>query len=111
MNSIEYLKARKKSLKMTNRDIASNAGLPLSTVEQIMCGKVKSPRLDTLQAIEKALGLETQEEQWSDMKKVGITADEEEMLDLFREIGEKYGAEAQARATELLRLAFQENNK
>ena len=48
---------RKKSLKLTNKDIASLSNVPLSTIEQIMCGKIKSPRLDTVEAIERALGI------------------------------------------------------
>lgn len=50
-------KNKKKELKLTNQDIANNAQLPLRTVEQIMCGKVKNPRIDTVEAIEKVLGL------------------------------------------------------
>lgn len=51
-------KNKKKELKLTNQDIANNAQLPLRTVEQIMCGKVKNPRIDTVEAIERALGLD-----------------------------------------------------
>lgn len=54
---LELWKTRKKELRLTNKAIAESANLPLRTVEQIMCGAVKSPRLDTVEAIEKALGL------------------------------------------------------
>lgn len=49
---------KKKELGMTNKQIAELAKLPLRTVEQVMCGTVASPRLDTVQAIEHALGLD-----------------------------------------------------
>ena len=59
MEKLELWRNRKKLLKMTNKKIAEAAHLPLRTVEQIMCGTVKTPRLDTVEAIEKALGLYT----------------------------------------------------
>lgn len=62
-------RATKKSLNFTNQDIATKAQLPLRTVEQIMCGKVKAPRLDTVEAIEEALGLGTPPLQWTEEDK------------------------------------------
>lgn len=58
MEHLQKWRERKKQLGLTNQDIANLSGLPLRTVEQIMCGKVKHPRLDTVRAIEKALGLD-----------------------------------------------------
>lgn len=57
MNKLELWRKRKKELKYTNFKIAYEAELPIRTVEQIMCGRVKTPRLDTVQAIDKALGI------------------------------------------------------
>ena len=57
MDTLQTWKQQKKALKYTNKDIAEKAKLPLRTVEQIMCGKVKNPRLDTVEAINSALGL------------------------------------------------------
>ena len=57
MATLTQWKEQKKSLKLTNQEIANAANLPLRTVEQVMCGKVKNPRNDTVQAIERALGL------------------------------------------------------
>lgn len=57
MATLEQWKKAKANLKLTNQAIAENANLPLRTVEQVMCGKVKNPRNDTVQAIERALGL------------------------------------------------------
>ncbi len=51
----------KKQKKMTIADIAIKAGLPKGTVQNIFAGYVPSPRLDTVQAIERALGLSEQE--------------------------------------------------
>lgn len=57
MDKLELWRSRKKELGLTNKQIAEKANLPLRTVEQIMCGTVKSPRLDSVQAIERALGI------------------------------------------------------
>ena len=55
---IEYLKKLKKEKKMTLQEIADLSGIPKRTVDDIFSGKTKNPRIDTLQAIEKALGIE-----------------------------------------------------
>lgn len=57
VNKLDIWRARKKELGLKNKEIAEKANLPLRTVEQVMCGTVKSPRLDTVEAIERALGL------------------------------------------------------
>ncbi len=56
---IEYLKTRKKQIRMTFDEIAELSGLPKSTVTNVFMGTTKHPRIDTLQAIERALGIET----------------------------------------------------
>ena len=50
-------KEAKKRNKLTIADIAEKAGLPKGTVQNIFAGYVPSPRLDTVQSIERALGL------------------------------------------------------
>lgn len=91
---------RKKQLGLTNKQISEKTKLPLSTVEQVMCGKVKNPRLDTVQAIERALGISdgwTKEERAAgvvDKMSVPISADEDEIITLLREVEETKGAAA-----------------
>lgn len=57
MDLTKWIEAKKKK-KMTIADIADKAGLPKGTVQNIFAGYVPSPRLDTVQAIEHALGLD-----------------------------------------------------
>ena len=45
---INELQQLKKEFKLTYSDIASMAGLPLSTVQKVLGGKIKSPRPATL---------------------------------------------------------------
>lgn len=79
MEKLELWRNRKKTLKLTNKQIAEAAHLPLRTVEQIMCGTVKSPRLDTVEAIEKALGLYTSPK----IEKDPVIQDEVELQDYY----------------------------
>ena len=58
MVDIETLKAIKKQKKLTLQDIADRSGIPKRTVDDIFSGKTKHPRIDTMQAIERALGIE-----------------------------------------------------
>ena len=55
---LELWKQRKKELKLTIAEISEKANLPKGTVQNIFCGYIPNPRTDTVQAIEKALGLD-----------------------------------------------------
>lgn len=61
MVDIETLKAIKKQKKLTLQEIADRSGIPKRTLEDVFRGYTKNPRLDTLQAIEKALGISQEE--------------------------------------------------
>ena len=86
---------------MTYEDLAKKTGLSLGCIKRIMAGIARYPRIDTIEAIENALGISsdiTPEEYASGMretKKMSITPIEEDMLDVFRKIGEKDGEEMQ----------------
>ena len=57
---ISILKKRKKELKMTLDEISEKSGIPKRTLEDIFRGKTQNPRIDTMQAIERALGLDNE---------------------------------------------------
>lgn len=50
-------RSAKKEQHLTIAEIAKRAGLPKGTVQNIFCGYVPNPRTDTVEAIERALGL------------------------------------------------------
>ncbi len=52
---IIVLQNKKKELKLSYEAIANKAGIPLSTVQKVLGGKIKNPRVDTLDALERAL--------------------------------------------------------
>lgn len=53
----EQVNEERKKQKMSVVELAEKANLPKGTVEKILFGIVKHPRIDTMEAIEKALGL------------------------------------------------------
>ena len=99
--NLEIWKRAKKEQKLTIAQIAEKANLPRGSVQNIFAGYVPNPRIDTVQAIEKALNLNnkiTDEERAigaSETKKISITPIEDEMLYIFREVGRKHGENAQ----------------
>lgn len=92
------LRARKKELKLTNEDIANLSGIPKRTVEDIFRGKTEHPRIDTMQAIERALGLE-QEKTPTDELSEG----EKALLELFNQVP----AEQQDLVLQMIKVALQ----
>ncbi|MBO4373872.1 MAG: Uma2 family endonuclease [Lachnospiraceae bacterium] len=53
--TIDEMKKRKTEMGFTNEMIAELSGVPLGTVQKIFCGKTRSPRYDTLRALQKVL--------------------------------------------------------
>lgn len=48
---LEYIRKLKKEAGYTNQDLAEKSGLPLSTVQKVMSGITKSPRIETVKAL------------------------------------------------------------
>lgn len=112
--NLEALKAAKKKAGLTIAQIAERANLPKGTVQNIFCGYVPNPRSDTLHAIEHALELDvshfTPDERASgvvDTLRVSITAEEDNLLVLYREIGRKKGADRQRLFMQIGRLILE----
>jgi transcriptional regulator with XRE-family HTH domain len=81
MNKIEELKARKRELNMTYEELAQLSGIPLRTCENIFHGVTKNPRIDTMQAIERALGFGE--------PKAEISEEERELVALISQLTEE----------------------
>jgi transcriptional regulator with XRE-family HTH domain len=97
--NIELWKKIKKEKKLTYEDIARIAQLPITTVKYIFLGYSTTPRIDTVQAIEKALGIDNEaESETNDKIKKSITTDELDMLNLYKSLKDEYG-EAFAQTT------------
>ena len=61
---LELWKQVKKNKKLTLQDISDISNIPKRTVDDIFSGKTTNPRIDTVKAIELALGIK--EEQTKD---------------------------------------------
>lgn len=67
--NIEELNAVRKQQGLSIDELAKRSKLPKSTIEKVLFGVVKHPRIDTMQAIEEALGLSTPPLQWTEEDK------------------------------------------
>lgn len=54
---LNTLKEKKKQTKMTLQEISEKSNIPINTLKNIFSERTKNPRIDTIQAIENALGL------------------------------------------------------
>ena len=92
---VEKLNEERKRQGISVAELAQKANLPQGTVEKVLFGIVKHPRIDTMEAIERALGLS----EWSAEEKaegvgnhaVELNGDELEWLELRSEILRVYG--------------------
>ena len=57
--NVEEMKQRKKELGYSNEKLSELSGVPLGTVQKVLAGVTKSPRYETLTALEKALKKQT----------------------------------------------------
>ena len=80
---ITLWKDRKKELKLTNQKISDISGIPKRTIEDIFSGATKTPRSDTVDAIEQVLGITKDQTQSS------LSIKEQEIVDLLMQFDEK----------------------
>ena len=112
MASIEALKKAKKLHKLTLDELAARSGVAKRTIEDIFQGKTKNPRVDTMQALERALGLAptfTEEERalgLSDDHPIALSDDDRELINLFAEAEEKLGKAYVRGVKQMVRLAI-----
>lgn len=87
--NIEAWKERKKELGWTHDELAEKSGISRRTIAGIFSGdpRYESPTWNTVQAINRALGLT--EEGYRDTMPVEITPLEDELLALFRELSDE----------------------
>ena len=93
MIDLELWKKRKKELKLTFESLSSQTGICISTLKDIFGGKTYAPRIDTVQAIEKALGIidEEYEQKGRNFYNINLTGDETDVLFKYREVEKVMG--------------------
>ena len=112
MLNIERLKKAKKEKGLSYDELAQVTGLSRSTITNIFCGYIDLPRHETVQAIERALGLAptfTEEERalgLSDDHPIALSDDDRELINLFAEAEEKLGKAYVRGVKQMVRLAI-----
>ena len=57
--TLSEMKARKKELGLSNKEISRRSGVPLGTVQKIFGGVTEAPRMETIIALERVLRRDT----------------------------------------------------
>lgn len=92
MTRLEIIKQAKKNKKMTLQEIADLSGVPKRTVDDIFSGHTKNPRIDTVQAIERVLGLvPTEQTTRQAIRPITLTDREVAWLDVLNCADRKFG--------------------
>ena len=79
---IEYIKKVLKDKKITYEELAKMTNLSISAIKKIFSGVAKYPRIDTVEAIEKALGLEKEKSPST------LNDDEQRLLSAYRQLAD-----------------------
>lgn len=112
MLNIALWNKTRKEQKITLEILSEKSGIALSTIKEIFRGKTATPRIDTVQAIERALGLApafTDEERalgLSDNHPIALSDDDRELINLFAEAEEKLGGAYVRGVKQMVRLAI-----
>lgn len=112
---VEKLNDERKRQGMSVAELAQKANLPQGTIEKVLFGIVKHPRIDTMQAIERALGLT----EWTAEEKalgvgehaVVLSPEETEWLELRSEIIRTHGKEYADTLTALIQKITENSGK
>lgn len=86
--NIGNIKKTLKDKKITYMRLSELSGVPLATIKSVFCGKTKNPTIDTVNAIKKALGLDT-DDKGTEFAQNYISQEEERILKIFRTLDEK----------------------
>lgn len=99
MVNIEAWNKARKQKKITLDDLAKQTAISISTIKDIFRGKTENPRIDTVQAIERALGISMEQpaekvNSNAEDRPVALSQEDKEILEIFSEIkrikGEAY---------------------
>ncbi len=86
---ISDIKAHMKKYKITYAKLAEMTGINLTTIKRIFCGKTQTPHLETMVAIEQALGFINTNFQYACAMHDILTREERELLEGYRGLDDK----------------------
>ena len=96
---LELWKTRRKELRIDYQELANQAEVSLNTIKNIFRGATTDPRLETVQRIERALGIEEEKTPPGE----DLSEGEKMLLDLFNRVPE----EKQELLLQLIRTALE----
>ena len=114
---IQATKAYLKANKITYEQLSERSGRPLNTLKNIFSERTRHPRIDTVQAIERALGLAptfTDEERALELSEnhlIALSDDDRELINLFAEAEEKLGKNYTNAIKQMVRLQMNSKDK
>ena len=79
--TIQEIKQYLKDNKITYQELSEQSGIALNTLKNIFRGKTENPRIDTMQAIERALGLDKEKTPTDE-----LSEGEKALLELFNRV-------------------------
>ena len=112
MLNVERLKKAKKEKNLSYDELAELTGISRRAICSLFSEKTENPRIDIVQAIERALGLAptfTDEERalgLSDSHLIALSDDDRELINLFAEAEEKLGKAYVRGVKQMVRLAI-----
>ena len=80
--NLDLIKTVMRERKITQKELSEITGVPLQTIKCIFIGRTPNPRIDTVQAIEKALGLDKE-------FVTKLSAGERELFELIKQLDEE----------------------
>ncbi len=119
MNNLNFYKTRKKQLKLTNQEISEISGIPKRTIEDFFSGASENPRIDTVDAINKVLGIKSDADEWTDEEKalgvgrraIYLSEDEFDWLELRSQVIEVQGESYLNTLIAMIKAGITENSK
>lgn len=116
--TVEQVKTYLKKNKITYQTLSEKSGIPIGTLKNIFSKCAINPRLDTMQAIEEALGLRDRLE-WTDEEKalgvgrraIYLSEDEFDWLELRSQVIEVQGENYLKTLIAMIKAGITENSK
>lgn len=72
--------------KITYKELSTRTNIPEGTLKNIFSGFTKNPRIDTIQTIENAIGIQEKNAKKDNIINDYISTDEEELLHIYRKL-------------------------
>lgn len=86
--TIQEIKDYMKVNSITYQDLSNMSNIPLNTLKNVFRGKTKNPRIDTMQAIERALGITPGQEALP-----AYTEEEKQLFELIQQLTDEEAKE------------------